>query len=185
MTIETKRITAEELLRMPDDGFRYELVRGELRKMPPAGDEHGYVASELGAELRNHVKANYLGRTYAAETGFLISRNPDTVRAPDAAFVNREQVEEVGHTGGYFPGAPDLAVEVLSPNDTHAEVTEKALSWLDAGSRMVLVADPKRRAVTVYRSRSEIRILTAEASDAMDGGDVVPGWKLPVAELFG
>ena len=184
MTIETRRTTAEELLRMPDDGFRYELVRGELRKMPPAGDEHGYVAGEVFAELRNHVKANNLGRTYAAETGFLISRDPDTVRAPDAAFVNRERVEEVSQTGGYFPGAPDLAVEVLSPNDTHAEVTEKALAWLDVGSRMVLVADPKRRAVTVYRSRSEIRILTAEAGDRIDGADVVPGWKLPVAELF-
>ncbi|MDQ3301723.1 MAG: Uma2 family endonuclease [Actinomycetota bacterium] len=184
MTIETRWTTVEELLRMPDDGFRYELVRGELKKMPPAGDEHGYIAGEVFAELRNHVKAGNLGRTYAAETGFVISRNPDTVLAPDAAFVNRERVEEVGQTGGYFPGAPDLAVEVLSPNDTHTEVTEKALAWLDAGSRLVLVADPRRRAVTVYRSRSDIRILTAEAGDRIDGADVVPGWILPVAELF-
>jgi Uma2 family endonuclease len=106
-------------------------------------------SGEVFAELRNHVKAGNLGRTYAAETGFVISRNPDTVLAPDAAFVNRERVEVVGQTGGYFPGAPDLAVEVLSPNDTHTEVTEKALAWLDAGSRLVLVADPQRRAVTV------------------------------------
>ena len=82
MTVETRWTTVEELLRMPADGFRYELVRGELKKMPPAGDEHGYVAGEVFAELRNHVKAGNLGRTYAAETGFVISRNPDTVLSP-------------------------------------------------------------------------------------------------------
>jgi Uma2 family endonuclease len=184
MTIETRRTTAEELLRMPDDGFRYELVRGELRRMPPAGDEHGYLALEIASDLRNHVKANNLGRTYAAETGFKLASDPDTVRAPDAAFVSRERAEKVGRVAGYWPGAPDLAVEVVSPNDTHAEVTEKALAWLDAGCRMVLVADPERRAVTVYRSRSDIRILTSEAGDAIDGADVVPGWKLSIAELF-
>ena len=86
MTTETRQSTAEELLRMPDDGSRYELVRGELRKMPPAGNEHGYLAGEVLGELRSYVKANNLGRTYAAETGFKISSDPDTVRAPDAAF---------------------------------------------------------------------------------------------------
>jgi Uma2 family endonuclease len=184
MTIETRRTTAEELLRMPDDGFRYELVRGELRRMPPAGDEHGYLALEIASDLRNHVKANNPGRTYAAETGFKLASDPDTVRAPDAAFVSRERAEKVGRVAGYWPGAPDLAVEVVSPNDTHAEVTGKALAWLDAGCRMVLVADPERRAITVYRSRSDIRILTGEAGDAIDGADVVPGWKLSIAELF-
>lgn len=178
MTIETRRTTAEELLHMLDDGFRYELVRGELRKMPPAGSEHGVVAMDIGTSLNNHVKANRLGRVYAAGTGFLLASDPDTVRAPDVAFVRRERAEEAGRVTGYWPGAPDLAVEVVSPNDTHAQVTEKALAWLEAGCRMVLVADPERRAVTVYRSRSEIHILTAGA------GDVVPGWKLPVAELF-
>lgn len=165
---------------MPDDGFRYELVRGELRRLPPAGDEHGCLALEIASHLKNHVKANNLGRTYAAETGFKLASDPDTVRAPDAAFVSRERVEKAG----YWPGAPDLAVEVVSPNDTHAQVTGKALAWLDAGCRMVLVADPERRAVTVYRSRSDIRILTSEAGDAIDGADVVPGWKLSIAELF-
>jgi Uma2 family endonuclease len=184
MTIETRRTTAEELLRMPDDGFRYELVRGELRKMPPAGSEHGTIAMDIGTSLNNHVKANRLGKIYAAETGFLLASDPDTVRAPDVAFVSRERVEEAGRVRGYWPGAPDLAVEVVSPNDTHAQVTEKALAWLEAGCRMVLVADPERRAVTVYRSRSEIRILTAEAGDVIDGDEVVPGWKLPVTELF-
>jgi Uma2 family endonuclease len=182
MTIETGRTTAEELLRMPDDGFRYELVRGELRKMPPAGSEHGYLALEIAAELRNHVRENGLGRTYTAETGFRLASDPDTVRAPDAAFVSRARLDEVGEVRGYWPGAPDLAVEVVSPHDTHAEVMEKALAWLEAGSRMVLVMDAERRTVTVFRSRDEVRILTE--GDTIDGADVVPGWKLPLAELF-
>ncbi len=184
MTIKTKSLTAEELLRMPDDGSRYELVEGELRKMAPAGGEHGYLALEVAAELRNHVKTNGLGRVYTAETGFKISSNPDTVRAPDAAFVSRERVEKAGRVRGYWPGAPDLAVEVVSPNDTHSEVIGKALAWLEAGSRMILVIDPEKHTVTDYRSRDEIRVLTAGAGDTVEGGDVVPGWKLPVVELF-
>lgn len=183
MTIRTGPVTAEELLRKPDDGFRYELVRGELRKMAPAGSEHGYVALKLGRLLGNHVESNKLGRVYAAETGFRISSNPDTVRAPDAAFVSRERVEKAGRVEGYWPGAPDLATEVVSPNDTHTEVTEKALAWLDAGSRMVLVVDPLQRTVTVYRSLDDIRVFTGDAT--IDGGDVVPGWRLPVKDVFG
>jgi Uma2 family endonuclease len=182
MTIQTGPVTAEELLRKPDDGFRYELVRGELRKMPPAGSEHGYIAMRLGSWLGRHVEANDLGRVYAAETGFKLTSDPDTVRAPDAAFIGRERVEEAGRVEGYWPGAPDLAVKVVSPGDTHTEVVEKALAWLGAGSRMVLVVDPGQRTATVYRSLDDIRILTE--GDAIDGADVVPGWRSPVAELF-
>ena len=184
MTVQTKPITAEELLNMPDDGTRRELVRGKLREMTPAGDEHGYLALEIASELRNYVKANGLGRTYTAETGFKISSDPDTVRAPDAAFVDRERVEAAGRVKGYRTGAPDLVVEVASPNDKHSEVLDKALAWLEAGCRMVLVAQPERRAVTVYRSREDIRILTAEAGEVVDGADVVPGWKLSLSEIF-
>ena len=167
---------------MPDDGMRHELVRGELREMSPAGNEHGYLAMKVGRLLGNHVEDNKLGWVYAAETGFKIASDPDTVRAPDAAFVSRERVEKVGRVAGFWPGAPDLAVEVVSPGDTHAEVVEKALSWLEAGCRMVLVAEPERKAVTVYRSREDIRIVTGD--EAVDGADVVPGWRLPVAEIF-
>ena len=117
MTTRIRPVTAEDLLRMPDDGFRYELVSGALRKMPPAGNEHGYRAAELSSELRNHVKANGLGRVYAAETGFRLHSDPDTVRAPNAAFVSRERLEDVGPIEGYWPGAPHLAAEVVYPND--------------------------------------------------------------------
>lgn len=184
MTTRESLVTAADLLRIPDDGFRYELVKGELRRMVPAGEEHGYVALNAGMSLGAHVKANDLGRTYAAETGFRLSSDPDTVRAPDAAFVGRERLKEFGRLKGYVPGAPDLAVEVVSPNDRHSEVVDKVLEWLTAGCRMVLVADPERRIVTVYRSRSDVRVLTATAGDVITGDDVVPGWRLPVAELF-
>ncbi len=182
MAIKEKLYTAEELLQLPDDYKRRELVRGEIKEMTPAGNEHGYVAGEILGELRSYVKANSLGRTYAAETGFKIASDPDTVRAPDAAFVSRERLEKVGAVAGFWPGAPDLVVEVVSPGDTHTEVVEKSLAWLDAGCRMVLVAEPVRKVVTVYRSRENIRILTTE--EAVDGADVIPDWRLPVAEIF-
>ncbi|MGB3635740.1 MAG: Uma2 family endonuclease [Rubrobacteraceae bacterium] len=182
MAIREKSYTADELLQMPDDGLRRELVEGEVRTMTPAGNEHGYLALRIGRSLGKHVDDNKLGRAYAAETGFKIASDPDTVRAPDAAFVSRERLEKVGGVDGFWPGAPDLVVEVVSPGDTHAEVVEKSLAWLDAGCRMVLVAEPERKVVTVYRSREDIHILTGD--EAVDGADVVPGWKPSVAEIF-
>ncbi|CAN5604528.1 Uma2 family endonuclease [soil metagenome] len=181
MTVRTK-ITAEDLLRMPDDGFRYELVRGELRKMAPAGHEHGGIVMNVSTPLDQHVRANDLGRVYAAETGFKLASNPDIVRAPDVAFVSRKRLEEAGDTEGYWPGAPDLAVEVISPGDSYTEVEEKVVDWLEAGTHMVAVVNPRKRLITVYRSLSEVAVLTAE--DSLDGGDVVPGWRVPVASLF-
>ncbi len=184
MTTKTEPVTAEQLLRRSGDDRRYELVKGELREMAPAGSEHGAIAFNLGRLLGNHVVQGGLGQVYAAETGFKITSNPDTVRAPDVAFVARERVDAAGKVTGYWPGAPDLAVEVISPNDIHTEVVEKSLSWLEAGCRAVLVVDPGQRTVTVYRSLEDIRILRAEAGDAIDGGDVVPDWRLPLTELF-
>ena len=160
MSAVVQLITAEELLNMPDDGFRYELIRGELKKMsPPPGDVHGRVAMKFGWRLAQHVETKNLGTVYAAETGFRIEKDPDTVRAPDCAFVSLKRREEVGEVQGYFPGAPDLAVEVVSPSDTYAEVEEKALDWLSAGSSIVLVLTPRKRTIAVYRSDSEIVIL--------------------------
>ena len=104
-TTETKLMTADELLRMPDDGFRYELVKGELKRMPPTGDEHGGVTMELAATLHQYVKLNNLGRVYAAETGFKLESDPDTVRAPDIAFVSMERIQAAGRIQGYRSGA--------------------------------------------------------------------------------
>ena len=182
MSTRTQLMTAEELLTMPEDGFRYELVDGELRKMPPAGHVHGRLAATLTGSLVRHVTANRLGAVYAAETGFILRRNPDTVRAPDVAFLRQERVQEVGDVAGYWPGAPDLAIEVISPSDTYAEVEEKVFEWLDAGTLMVLVVNPRMRSVTVYRSLANIIVLTQ--NDTLDGGDVVPGWTMPVKDIF-
>lgn len=176
-------VTADELLRMPDDGLRRELVRGELRVMTPAGHDHGRVAMRIGSRLDRYVEANGLGVVYAAETGFRTESDPDSVRAPDVAFVRGERVEEAAGSPGFFPGAPDLAVEVVSPGDSYGEVEEKVFDWLAAGCRMVVVVNPRKRSAAVYRSRTDIVLLTVD--EALDGGDVVPGWMLPLRELFG
>jgi Uma2 family endonuclease len=175
-------VTADELLAWPDDGLRHELIKGELTTMAPAGSEHGIVALRIGRLLGNFVEEQGLGETFGAETGFKIATNPDTVRAPDAAFVSRERFDWVGPTRKFWPGAPDLAVEVVSPDDAYAQVQAKARDWLEAGTRMVVVADPRKRRVTVYRSPSDIRVLTEQ--EVLDGGDVVPGWQVSVAAIF-
>ena len=176
----TDLITADELLQMKDDGFRYELVRGELIKSSPAGHQHGRIVLNFTTPLDQFVRANRLGAVYAAETGFKLSE--DVVRAPDAAFIRRERVEAVGLTTGFWPGAPDLAAEVVSPGDTYAEVQDKIADWLDAGTRLVVVVNPSTQTVALYHSRNDIRILTIE--DVLDGGEVVPNWTLPVRDLF-
>jgi Uma2 family endonuclease len=182
MTTAAKKITAEDLLRLPDDGFRYELVKGELRKMPPAGIEHGYLANRASWRLTQYVETHQLGKVFVAEPGFQLTANPDTVRAPDVAFISQQRLEEIGLVRGYWPGAPDLAIEVISPNDIYTEVQDKVLQWLDAGTRMVVVVNPRQQTVAVYRSRTDIAILTK--NDTLDGNDVVPGWTLPIADLF-
>lgn len=182
MSTTVQSMTADDLLRMPNDGFRYELVKGELRKMAPAGHEHGRVAVRFTWRLAQHVETNNLGAVYAAETGFLISTNPDTVRAPDVAFVSRKRLEAVKRAEGYWPGAPDLAVEVVSPGDTYTEVEEKAIEWLEAGALMVLALNPRKRTVAVFRSLNDIVILN-EAS-ILDLDEIVPGFKVAVKDIF-
>ena len=181
MAVTEKLMTASDLLQMPDDGFRYELVRGELRQMAPAGQGHGGVTVNITVPLGVYVKQQNLGRVYAAETGFVISNEPDTVRAPDVAFVRKERLVDLS-LKGYFPGFPDLVVEVISPNDVYGEVEEKVAEWLSAGTSKVIVVNPRQQTVKVHRSLTEITVLTED--DVLDGGDVVPGWQLPVREIF-
>jgi len=182
MPVTTRPMTAEELLKMPHGDSRYELIEGILKQMSPTGSKHGKVTARITVHLANHNHKDGLGEVYAAETGFKISFDPDTVRAPDVAFVSRERAEAIGDTEGFFPGAPDLAVEVVSPSDSYAEVEEKALAWLEAGTRMVVVANPRKKTFTVYRSLTDIKVLTEK--DTLSGEDVVPGWNLPVKGLF-
>lgn len=182
MTVEPKLMTADELLRLPDDGMRHELVQGELRTMPPGGDEHGEIAGTFHSSLGPYVRAQNLGRTYIADTGYHLAKDPDTVRAPDVAFVRRERVEATGRLRGFREGAPDLVVEVISPNDLYTEVDQKVAEYLAHGARLVFVINPRRRTVARHRPGEPVRTLTED--DALDGEDVVPGWTLSVRELF-
>lgn len=182
MTDTQARISAEGLLRMPDDGKRRELVEGEIREMAPAGARHGRAAMKLASRLDRYAEENRLGAVLAAETGFRIFQNPDTVRAPDVSFVARDRVPQEGIPEGYWDIAPDVAAEVVSPNDTAAEVQSKVQMWLKAGVRLVWVVYPNTRSVVAYESLKEIRTLTA--SDTLDGGTVVPGFECQVAEVF-
>ena len=183
VTVATSVLTtADELLYMPDDGMRHELVRGELRTMTPAGARHGRLAVKVGGMLFEHERKTASGVAFGAETGFLISRDPDTVRAPDAAFVSRERFEAVGDTEKYWPGAPDFAAEVISPNDTFHDVQKKALEWLAAGTIIVLLLDPDQQTATVYRGQGDTHV--HRVKDTLDLSDAVPGFTVPVADLF-
>jgi Uma2 family endonuclease len=175
-------MTADALLRLPDDGQRHELVAGELRTMAPSGGEHGWVVMRLAAPLALHVEAHRLGLVFGAETGFLLAQDPDTVRAPDVAFVRRERVLAAGDVKGFWPGAPDLVVEVISPGDLYTEVDEKVADWLAHGAQMVLVVNPRRRVVAVHRPGQTVHVLAEH--EMLDGADIVPGWTMPVRRLF-
>jgi len=174
--------TAAELFSMPDDGYRYELVQGEVRRMTPAGGEHGTITVNLAMIVGQFIKTHCLGAAFGAETGFKIGSNPDTVRAPDFAFVRQERIPPGDFPQGFWPGAPDLAAEVISPSDIYTAVEEKVTDWLNAGSRLVWVINPRVRTVTVYTSLTEVSRLTV--SEELTGGDVLPGFSSRVLELF-
>lgn len=173
--------SADQLYTMPDDGNRYELIRGNLIVMSPAGSEHGRIASRILIRLGTHVEKNDLGETFAAETGFQIDSDPDTVRAPDAAFVSHERMSGV-EVNGYLPLAPDLVVEVVSPSDSSSDVEAKAEQWLKAGSLIVLVADPKNETLRAYRSTSEVQVF--HSGETFCSNDVCGNWQLAVDEAF-
>ncbi len=179
MALGTQITTAEQLLvaNLP----QCELIGGEIVMMSPAGFNHGRFASKIVAALENHVAGRGLGIVTTAEAGFQIARDPDTVRVPDVAFVRADRIPS-GGVKGFFQGAPDLAVEVISPTDRASEVAAKVQTWLQAGSSMVWVVDPENRTVTVHRSRREITVLTA--SDILPDGEALPEFSMPVGLIF-
>jgi Uma2 family endonuclease len=182
MVTTTHVYTVQDLLRLPDDTHRYELVQGELRRMSPAGRKHGRLIMNLSTPLDQFVRDHSLGVVYAAETGFILATDPDTVRAPDIAFVRQERITAPDDEEGFFPGPPDLAIEFISPHDLYTEVDEKVRDYLNAGTQMVLIVNSRKKTVSVYRSRSDILLLTKD--DVLDGGTVLPGWSLPVSVIF-
>jgi Uma2 family endonuclease len=176
-----KLMTAEELLREQPPHKRSELIRGRLVVREPAGGRHGAVANEIAFHLTGHIKAGSLGRVYTAETGFKIASDPDTVRAPDVAFVTKDRLPEA-EPAGYPAYAPDLVVEVLGADDRPGEVLAKVGEWLNAGVRLVWVVDPGKRIARVYRpDGSESQL---QGGDSLNGEDVVPGFALPLEEVW-
>ncbi|MHC4515166.1 MAG: Uma2 family endonuclease [Planctomycetota bacterium] len=173
--------TADELFAMADDDHRHELLHGELARVSPPGARHGAISAQLSLRLGAWVNQHDLGRVFV-ETGFVLARNPDHVRAPDVAFVCKARLPETGLPVNYWDGAPDFCAEVVSPGDTYAYVQEKACDWIRYGTRLVIVVEPDRRRVVVHRSDKEVQILSED--ETLDGGDVVPGLELSIRELF-
>ena len=178
----TTPFSAEQLIQMRDDGFRYELVDGELKRMTSGGWEHGAIGGYLHGLMAHHVRTHLLGRIFFAETGFILRRDPDTVRAPDIAFISKEHLPKMKPETAYWPGAPDLAVEVVSPSDTVSGIDDKVQAWLNAGSLAVWVVNPKWRNITVYVSATNIKVFTE--ADVLSGGTVLAGFSHPVGDIF-
>lgn len=176
-------LTAEELLELPEKpGVRYELHEGKLVEMPGAGARHAAIVVRLVMLLHQFVTARGLGLVFGDGLGYLLRRNPDTVRIPDVSVVRRERVPEGGIPEGFWPGTPDLAVEIVSPHDLAEEVHERVREYLGAGVRQVWVVWPRSREVTVYEGGGVLRELGAE--EELEGGEVLPGFRVKVSDLF-
>lgn len=174
-------VTAEELLYLKLPDKQTELVRGQLTIREPPGYQHGVVALRIARLIANHAHDHDLGVVVAAETGFKLFSEPDTVRAADAAFISRDRSPDPPPTG-YLALAPDLAVEVVSPNDRAGEVQGKVSDWLTAGSRLVWVIDPVRRRAVVYRADGSVAFLSEH--NVLEGEDVLPGFGCSLTDLW-
>ena len=175
-----RTMTADDLLHMPDDGYRYELVRGELRKMPPPGIDHGRYIGRIHLSVGFHVVAQNLGEAIVGDPGFRLE--DDHVRGPDVAFISKERLSPLGSQPGYYLGPPDLAIEVLSPSDRLADIEEKVQDYLEAGTLAVVVVNPRNRTVRIHRSPTDVVTLTEV--DTLEVPDIIPGWAMPVADIF-
>ena len=151
--------------------------------MPPAGFEHGAIGGNLHAHLHNHATLGSLGGVVGADTGFIVQRDPDTVRSPDIAFVSAKLLAQHGRPKQFFPVPPDLAIEIVSPHDIYVEVEEKVQEWLDAGTLVVWVVNPRRRSVTVHVPGNNPIVLKFD--DTLTSDPVLPGFALPVRRIFG
>jgi Uma2 family endonuclease len=181
MSENTQLVTAEELARLPDDGYRYELVEGRLVRMSPVNFDHGRIVMQIGFLLSSHLKQHPVG-VVGAEIGFKLAANPDTVRGPDIAFVRTERVPSTGGRG-FFKGPPDLAIEVMSPDDRASELNAKTDEYLARGVLLVLVVDPHRQMATISRPGADRVILESE-TDVIDLSDIISGFRCQLREIF-
>lgn len=180
MEIAVKNWTDEELMALPKDGYKRELLQGNII-MSPAGSEHGRISFLIAAAIDRHACQHRLGIVFDSSTGFRLT--PDDLLSPDTAFVTRARFAGLQRMPrGYFPGAPDLVVEVLSPSDSLDRIHEKMVVYFSHGCRLAWVINPAERNALVYRGPDADRLL--RPADALDGEDVLPGFRLPLAELF-
>ena len=178
MSTTTHLMTAEELMNLDDDTHRHELIKGELLTMSLPKFRHGLVTANLLMILGQYVKSNQLGQVYA-ETGYQLESDPDTVLGPDVSFVTRRRTGEPLES--YYPGPPDLVIEVLSPGDRRGKVEQKVSLWLESGARSVWLVNPRRQTVELISPSGERRILQV-TDELVD--DTVPGFRVPVSEIF-
>jgi Uma2 family endonuclease len=174
--------TAEDLFHFQNPPWQHELIQGVLYRMPPTGFDHGRIESLFSAFLTIHVSKHHLGRVASGDPGFIIARNPDTVIAPDVAYVSNERLKSAISTDRFLTIAPDLVAEIVSPNDRPREVQEKVERWLQFGVVAVVVIDPKSQTVTVHQSLDQKTIY--ELHDTVDLNFVVPEFSLPIKHLF-
>ncbi|HEX6813666.1 MAG TPA: Uma2 family endonuclease [Planctomycetota bacterium] len=179
--VGSRVLTAKDLIDIRGAGYRHELVRGELRRMSGASPLRGSVVARVTRHLLQTIADRDVGTVLANDAVFVLERDPDTVLAPDVAFMSPDNLP-AEFAPGFYRGAPDLAIEVTSPRDSWGEVQDKALSWLAHGTRLVWIVDPIAKHVTVYRAPHDIVVLGH--ADTLDGGEVVPGFSVPVAALF-
>jgi len=179
--LKEKANTSKELMKLSGMG-RYELIKGVIYKLSPSGKKHGFIVSKITNIVSNYVYENKLGITTGAETGYKLSSNPDTVRAPDMAFESNERLAQCGIIEGYSTVMPDLVVEVNSPSDSHTRVIKKTQEWLKAGVKGVWVIDPDDEAVAVYNFSGQCRVF--DGGDYLEGGNIIPGFKCRVSEIF-
>ena len=182
MSTSTQLMTAEELLLLPSGQFRYELVNGELITMSPAGHDHGRISIRLSSPLAQFVWENDLGEVFSSDTGFQLSSSPDTVLAPDVSFVSKDRVQRVGRSQGYWLGPPDLAVEVLSPDQATSYVKKRVAQWLSFGTKEAWVINPMTSTLTVHSPQGIV--VTLSNDEFLDGRDIVPGFRFAVERLF-
>lgn len=178
----TELMTADALWSTPDDDHRDDLIRGRLYRTPPASGEHGEISLEFGCLIGNEVVARKAGKVFGAGTGFFVARNPDTVLTPDFAFIRAAQLPPREDQIKFVPVAPDLAVEIVSPSDRETEVAEKVQAYLEAGVALLLVVRPRPRTIAIHAPDQPPRVLSE--GDVLDVGDVLPGFRLPVVDIF-
>lgn len=174
-------VSGDQLFALGDIGSG-DLIKGVFVKMTPPGFWHGYIEFNFGRTLSNFVRQHNLGYVIGGEAGIYTRRNPDTVRGVDVAFISHERMTQV-KSESYLDVAPELIVEILSPSDRWDEVNDKLAEYFAIGVQLVWVADPKRKQIHVYRSPTEVEILAEK--DVISGGEVLPGFSVTVAELFG